>query len=211
MNIQNYKIRYTPNFQALHVADCNQLKLYKITSNSDLKFLKALPFNIKMENLMPKLSKDEYSRWNEMLEYAVDNAQKSGNTTYIETFKDKICGIITFTPGNNTKLDCICTWPIEFGQKVKLAGQTLFYQMFSDFQKLKGKKIKLEAITNGPYDTISKYEKLGFKATSNVHPTKTEMEITAPKIKDMLKELSNILEYKNSSNEQIDLFESINM
>ena len=47
---------------------------------------------------MPNLTKDEYSRWDEMLQYAVDNSQKPKNITYVETLNDTPCGIITFTP-----------------------------------------------------------------------------------------------------------------
>lgn len=99
----------------------------------------------------------------------------------------------------------MCTWPTEFGKKVKFAGQTLFYQLFKDFEQIKGKRIKLEAITNGPFDTVSKYEKLGFKKTSNMHPTKVEMETTAPKVKDTLKSLNNNINYEEVEPEKVHL------
>ncbi len=199
------------NFKALHIANCGNLKLYKITDKSDLNYIKELPQKIKTENLMPNLSKDEYSRWNEMLQYAVDNALTPGNTTYLETYNNKPCGIITFFEDKITELDCICTWPIEFGKKVKFAGQTLFYQLFSDFQKIKcGKKIKLEAITNGPYDTVSKYEKLGFQQTDTL-PTKVKMETTAPKVKNTLKNLSNTIEYEETNPEKINLYTELEL
>lgn len=199
------------NFKALHIANCGNLKLYKITDKSDLNYIKELPQKIKTENLMPNLSKDEYSRWNEILQYAVDNALTPGNTTYLETYNNKPCGIITFFEDKITELDCICTWPIEFGKKVKFAGQTLFYQLFSDFQKIKGgKKIKLEAITNGPYDTVSKYEKLGFQQTDTL-PTKVKMETTAPKVKNTLKNLSNTIEYKETNPEKINLYTELEL
>ena len=198
----------TPNFGALHVANCGKIKIYKLTDSSDMKFIKLLRDNIDMSKLMPNLTRDEYLRWHEMLEYAVDNAQKSGNSTYIEAINNKPCGIITYTPGSVTKLDCICTWPIEFGQKVKLAGQTLFYQVFQDFQKIKGKRIKLDAITNGPFDTIKKYQNLGFVATSNVHPTKIEMETSASKVKEICKRLSQLLDYKEVKHEKVNLLKT---
>ena len=207
MDIQ--KNRHNPQFGALHIANCGDLKLYKITDSSDLNFLKALPHNIKTKFLMPNLTKDEYKRWDEMVEYAVDNALCPGNTTYIETNNNKICGIITFREGKTTILDCICTWPTEFGKKVKLAGQTLFYQLFKDFESAKGKKIKLDAITNGPYNTIEKYEKLGFKTTSNVHPTKIEMEINSTIVQDKLTTLKRILQYQAAQRNKVNLFDLI--
>lgn len=197
--------RYNPQFKALHIANCGDLKLYKITDKADFKFLKNLPDNIHTKDLMPNLTKDEYSRWDEMLQYAVDNSQKSGNITYIETYNNKPCGIITFSPDKNIfKLDCICTWPVEIGKKVKLAGQTLFYQLFKDFQQLNGKKLKLEAITNGPYDTISKYKKLSFIPTKT-HPTKVEMETTAPKLKPIINSLTELLDYEEITPQSIRL------
>ena len=80
------QINYTtkqPRFTALHIANCGELSIYKVTNRSDLNFIKELPQKIKMQELMPNLTKDEYSRWEEMLQYAVDNAHNSGNTTYI--------------------------------------------------------------------------------------------------------------------------------
>lgn len=203
MEIKNKS--YNPNFKALHIANCGNLKLYKLTDSNDKKFLKMLPENIRMKDLMPNLTKDEYSRWDEMLEYAVYNALDKNNITYIETLNNKPCGIITFFPDRITELDCICTWPIEIGKKVQLAGKTLFYQMFKDFEKIKGgKKIKLEAITNGPYDTVHKYENLGFIQTAT-RKTKVEMETTTPKIKETLKKLERTLQYEPAEKEKVNL------
>lgn len=95
MQLQTQK--YNPQFKALHIANCGDLKLYKITDRADFKFLKSLPDRIHTKDLMPNLTKDEYSRWDEMLQYAVDNSQKPKNITYVETLNDTPCGIITFT------------------------------------------------------------------------------------------------------------------
>lgn len=200
-----------PSFTAYHIASSGKLKLYKLTDSEDIKFLKELSEKTDMKDLMPDLTKDEYFRWHEMLEYAVDNSAKKGNVTYLETVNNKPCGIITFTPGKTTVLNCICTWPVEFGKKVKMAGKNLFYQMFLDFQGLKGKRIKLEAITNGPYDTVSKYESLGFKRTSNVHPTKIEMEANSAKIKESTEELGSLLNYKSITPQKTNLNSEIDI
>ena len=201
----------SPQFGALHIANSGKLKLYKLTDSSDFKFIKELSSNINMENLMPNLTKDEYSRWHEMLEYAVDNAQKQGNITYLEAIDNKPCGIITFTPGKTTILDCICTWPTSFGKKIKFAGKNLFYQMFQDFQELKGNKIKLHAITNGPYDTVQKYEALGFKKTSNVYPTKIEMEINCSKVKETITNLKKLFHHEKITPEKVNLYRELNI
>jgi len=193
----------------LHIANAGNLQIYKLTDAADKKFIKRLASTVKMDELMPALRKEEAERWNEMLTYAVDNAQYPENVTYIETLNNKVCGIITFRPGNNSLLDCICTWPVEAGKKVKLAGKTLFYQLFKDFLELKSKKLKLEAITNGPYNTVKKYEELGFKQTSSVYPTKIIMETNSSKLKEIFQKLKNIINYEPVEPQKVNLSQII--
>lgn len=207
MKIEN--TTYSPHFRALHIANCDKIKLYKVANNSDVKALKSLPDTVNMEKLLPGLSKSQYERWHEMLEYAIDMMQNPGNTTYIETLNNKICGIVTFFPNKTTIIDCICTWPAQVGQKVKMGGKSLFYQVFRDFEKNKGTRIKLDAITDGPFNTIKKYEPLGFKRTSTVHPTKIEMEANRYKVKEVLPELEELVHYTETKPENIDMRELI--
>lgn len=205
MQISN-SAQYSPQFKAFHIADAGDLKLYRISDHSDKNVLSILANSVKTKELLPNLSKAESERWDEMLQYAVNNAHQKDNITYLETLNDKPCGIITFRTGKNTSfLDCICTWPVEVGHKVKLAGKTLFYQVFKDIQDFKSKKLELEAITNGPVDTIQKYEELGFKKTSKVYPTKTIMEINSNKINETLKKLASIVDYKKVEPEKVNL------
>ncbi len=200
---------YQPNFGALHIANAGRIKLYQIADNADKKFLKTLQERIDTKELMPNLGKDEYKRWNEMIEYATYNAQFPENTTYLAVCDNKPCGILTWRSDKNAILDCICTWPVEYGKKVKLAGQTLFYQLFKDFLELKCKKLELEAITNGPFNTIEKYEKLGLKKTSKVYPTKTVMETNSNKIKETLYKLDEIIEYEKLEPEKVKLSDEL--
>lgn len=202
--------RYEPQFKALHIANSGNLSLYRICDASDKKFLNKLVDDVNPGDLMPELSKDERNRWHEMLQYAVDNAHNSDNITYLEALNNKPCGIITFRLGANiSNLDCICTWPVEVGKKVKLAGKTLFYQIFKDFQNSGSKKMRLEAITNGPYDTVSKYEELGFKQTSDVYPTKVLMELNIQRMKNVFKYLETLIKYKSIEPEKVNLFEHL--
>lgn len=203
MKIEN--TNYSPHFRALHIANCDKIKLYKVANKSDVKALKSLPDTVNMEKLLPGLSKSQYERWHEMLEYAIDMMQNPGNTTYIETLNNKICGIVTFFPNKTTIIDCICTWPAQVGQKVKMGGKSLFYQVFRDFEKNKGTRIKLDAITDGPFNTIKKYEPLGFKRTSTVHPTKIEMEANRYKVKEVLPELEELVHYTETKPENVDI------
>ncbi len=205
---------FSPNFQAIHIANTRNylkstettIKLYSLDAKNDKTFLKSLPQRIKMEKLMPDLSTPEYDRWNEMLEYAVDNALLDDRKTILASVDNKPCGLLVFLPGKSKfHLDCICTWPVDFGKKVQLAGTTLFKQLFEIFQKSKANKIKLEAITNGPYDTVSKYKKLGFiECGGEGH--EIYMETTAPKVKNTLKRLDNLIfteEIANSPKENL--------
>ncbi len=200
MQIQK-QYTFSPNFQAIHIANSRNyvknietnIKIYELNAQSDRSFLKFLPKRINVENLMPNLSHQEYSRWNEMLEYAVDNSTRNNRKTILAVADNKPCGIAVFLPGKtNFHLDCICTWPIEYGLKVRLAGTTLFKHLFEIFKNSKATKISLEAITNGPYDTVSKYKELGFiECGGEGH--KIYMETTTPKVKNTLKRLDNII------------------
>ncbi len=203
MKIENTS--YSPNFRALHIANCDKIKLYKVANNADVKALKSLPDRIDMEKLLPGLSKTQYERWHEMLEYAIDMMQNPGNTTYIEAINNKICGIVTFFPNKTTVIDCICTWPAQIGQKVKMGGKSLFYQVFRDFERNNGSRIKLDAITDGPFNTIKKYEPLGFRRTSTVHPTKVEMEANKHKVKEILPELEELVHYTETKPKNVDI------
>ncbi len=203
MQIKNYNS--PQNFTALHIANAGNLKLYKLKGSADLRYLKTLPDTIDIGELMPHLPKDQAQRWQEMLEYAVDTAQIPENTTYLETIGNKPCGIITFFMDKTAKLDCICTWGVETGKKVQLAGKTLFYQLFRDFQDFKGRKLELEAITNGPTDTIKKYSELGFKKTSRVYPTKTIMEANEHAVKQAYARLQDLIPYETVEPQKINL------
>ncbi len=215
MQINNFNNNlYNPNFGAVQIAkvksclkniDTN-LEIYELNAKNDKSFLKILPDKINMKKLMPGLTHQEYSRWQEMLEYAVDNAMLNDRKTLLAVKDEKPCGLLVFLPGKNKfHLDCICTWPVEYGQKVKLAGTALFNQLFKIFEKAKADKIKLEAITNGPYDTVTKYKKLGFVECGG-RDSKIFMEANTQKIKSSLNNLKNLI-----SNTEVETFEKENM
>ena len=174
MKITNpLKQRHSPKFTGIHIANSvnciknieTSIDLYEIT-NKDRAFLKKLRESIKVRDLMPdvKIPKEGFDRWQEMLNLAIDKAENTGHKSFIAAKDNKPCGIITFKPDKRTfYLDCICTWPVEVGKKVTLAGQTLFKQMFSEFLKQKSNFIELTAILNGPFPVVHKYMRLGFK------------------------------------------------
>lgn len=185
------------------------IKIFELSSRCDKTFLKQLPEKIKMHKLMPGLSAQEYARWQEMLEYAVDNALQTNRKSLLAVVDNKPCGIAVYMPGKNKfNLDCICTWPVEYGKKVNLAGSTLFKQIFKIFKSSKANKIRLDAITNGPYDTVSKYKRLGFcECGGEGH--KIFMEINTPKVNDSIESLKQIIhsnDIKNAANENLNEF-----
>lgn len=174
MQIQN-NFNSTQNFNGIHVAKSTNIidgvktsiDLYKMTPKDD-RFLMQLRSTKKMIDLMPdnKITTQQYNRWQFLFGYVISQSFHRGEQSYLAAVNKKPCGIISFKPTeNNFYLDCICTWPVEIGKKVKMAGQTLFKQMFEDFQNSPAKIINLTAITDGPYSTVSKYMKLGFKQT----------------------------------------------
>lgn len=202
MLIRASKCRQQNSFQGLHTAKIvsninninTKIDIYRIDKH-DKNFLKLLCDKVKPEERMPGFTKYEYERWHEMLELATDEAAKECNTSYIASVNGRACGIISFNEGKKKfHLHCICTWPVEFGQKVKFAGKSLFYQIFRNFEREKSGKIELEAITNGPYDTISKYKKLGFKEIS-AEPHKVLMETNKYEVKNTLNNLEKMFEY----------------
>ena len=203
------QINNTPNFKANLVASSGKLKLYKLNGQADIKALNKLCAETDFSKLMPNQTKQEAERWHEMLEYATDNAQKNGNITYIESFQDKICGIITYNPAVTSVIDCICTIPVKAGEKVKLAGKTLFYQVFKDFLEYNGSRINLSAITNGPFNTINKYKELGFKETSSSTPTYVEMTVNKYKVKEAFEMLKKLIPYKREKETSVDLMKEL--
>lgn len=197
--------QYSPSFRAIKIAETRnvingavtKLDVYQV-SHRDKSFLHTLCDTTDMKKLMPGLEKDEYRRWHEMLEIATDKAESTDRKSFVIAQDKHPCGIITFKPGKNIfALDCICTWPIEFGKKVNLAGQTLFKMMFEDFSKTKANKIRLEAITDGPYPTEPKYTKLGFKAIGSRDDNKIEMEISSNNVRNSLNNLKNKIQQTN--------------
>lgn len=206
---------FSPNFRAIHIANSKNviknvetnIKIYELNAKDDKPFLIRLPGKINMQNLMPDMTQYAYERWHEMLRFAVDSSLENDRKTLLATVDNKPCGLAVFLPGKNKfHLDCICTWPVEFGRKVTLAGTTLFKHMFEIFQNSKAEKIKLEAITNGPFDTVSKYKKLGFIELGWKDDHEILMETNKPRVQNTLKRLNNLIfteEIPNSPKENL--------
>ena len=183
MQIQNKFNHHTQqSFSGINIAkstNCiknieTNIDLFEITKK-DKTFLNKLRNSVKMNELMPdsRITKAEFDRWQEMLNLA---------------------------PGKNKYyLDCICTWPVETGKKVTLAGQTLFKQMFTDFLNSKANILDLTAILNGPFDTVSKYSKLGFKQIGGENWL-VAMRTNRDTTEKTMKKLDNIINTTKANN-----------
>lgn len=165
----------TTNFNGIHIAKSTNvvdgvkttIDLYKMTPK-DERFLIQLREKVNPQKLMPdkNISKYQFGRWKFMVEYAITKGFCRGEESILAAVDKKPCGVISYKPKDTKfELDAICTWPVEVGKKVKMAGQTLFKQMFENFKKSDANIINLSAITDGPYSTVSKYMRLGFKQT----------------------------------------------
>lgn len=209
------------NFTGIHIANSKNciknietsIDLYEIT-NKDRAFLKKLRESVKMSELMPdkNISQQGYDRWQEMLNLALDKALNFGQKSIVAVKDNKPCGIITFKPDKRAyKLDCICTWPVEKGKKVTLAGQTLFKQLFEDFLEAKSHFVSLAAILNGPYSVVEKYMRLGFKQTGGENFL-VAMRTNQEQVKNTMKYLNDIIITNHTfSTNDINLLEKLEL
>lgn len=217
----NFQTGSSPQFKGINIAKSTNLikntetkiDLYQITPN-DRTFLNKLRNTIKMNELMPnsRITESEFFVWQKVFKLAIDKALNKNSKCIIAAKDKKPCGIITFQTGENKyNLDCICTWPIEKGKKVILAGQTLLKQMFSDFLENKAILIDLSAIVNGPFDTVSIYSRLGFKqigGENNLVAMRTDRERT----EKVMEKLNSIIKTSSTSNKrEIDLLKTLEL
>ena len=201
-----------PNFKAVKVAETstvigrmqNHIDIYKL-GNEDKNFLQKLAIKTNFKDLMPELPETASTRWQEILYYCITSAFDKKNTTYIAMNNNKPCGIMTYySKASSLFLDGICTIPSR-NKKIPYTGQSLFLELFKIAEAAKAKSIQLDAVQNGPFDVVSKYEELGFKKDPTSTPY-TRMVCSKYKIKEQLKELSSIISYiKSNSSEKINL------
>ncbi len=206
---QNYS--HIQNFKATRVATTSnvlnnfqtEIQIFKI-GHEDKTFLQKLKDKINYQELCPKLSADLQKRWQRVFNYCISKASELGNTTYLAFHKDMPCGILTYgCDGNKILFDGVCSIP-QGNKKVPFTGQTLIYQLFKDASDKKAKTIELKAVTDGPFDVVSKYEELGFKAdpTSGYY---TNMRCNKYNISEQLKIFQSGIIYQNCNPQKINL------
>lgn len=199
------------NFKATRVATASnvlnnfqsEIHIFKM-GKEDKPFLEKLKDKINFQELCPNLATDLQKRWQKVFNYCLSKASELGNTTYLAFHKDKLCGILTYgCDGNKMLFDGVCSIP-QANKKVPFMGQTLIYQLFKDAFDKKAKTIELKAVTDGPFDVVSKYKALGFKAdpTSGYY---TNMRCNKYNISEQLKKLQSDIIYQNCNPQKINL------
>ena len=202
MKIDFLNTTFNPSFSAIKVAKTRNLTnnmlteidLYKLY-RGDRPFLQKLAETVRYKKLLLDLSNDMQDRWQNILNYCITKAFKDENTSYIFVSLDKICGIMTYQKDYNViNLDGICSIPVRINERIKSLRKTMFYQLFKDAQELNMKGIHLNAITDGPFELISKYEELGFKPDKK--PSRyISMFCNKHRISEQLQEFPYELEY----------------
>lgn len=202
MNIQVNNNNYL-NFQAYKIANIStpirsravsDMDIY-LLDRSDRSFLNKLEERVNYRNLFPKLTDFLQRRWQKVFKYCIECAHDTDNRTYIAVHNDMPCSIMTYTPGSSFFLEGICSIPQEKNKKVPFAGMALLYQLFKDADEHYASGISLEAITNGPFDVVKKYESIGFTQEDAIN-SKIKMNCRKYKIKEQLKEFPFLMDYK---------------
>ena len=186
------------------------IDLYKL-GRDDQKFIETLPKIIDFKKLYPKAEQKSQQRWKEVLNYTLNKAELRENISYAAVHDGKICGMITYH--NNMAplyLDGVCSIPTGKNEKIPLCGQTLMYQLFKDAKFFKSSGIILDAITDGPFDAIKLYERIGFRKD---YPDGTfgciPMTCTIQKLHEQLKNFSKYIEYNYVKPQKTDMMQFI--
>lgn len=205
-----YSYQKYPQFKATKIAHTRNnigkittsIEIYKL-GREDHNFLNKLAKKINFNELFPKLDTYSIERWKHILEYCIKTALNPDNQTFLAVSDNKPCGILSYSNDRNSLyLDGICSIPIEKNKKVNFVGKTLFLQIFKDAKEKNCKSIILDAVNNGPFNVVKKYENLGFKKDRTTFPY-TKMVCNKHKIAEQLKELPFIIDYIPHKEEEI--------
>ena len=110
---------------------------------------------------------------------------------------------MTFTKNENNEinLEGICSIPKRNGKKVPLVGKTFFYFLFKMAKEENLSGIRLNAVKDGPFEIVPKYEELGFKVCRGKDEEYTYMFCNKHKVLEQLKELPFLIKcmFKNDN------------
>ncbi len=202
-NMKISNLNNSPAFGAYHIADTKNfinciktdIKIYKITQ-CDLLFLNSLKKNINLKTMMPKVDKNELEVWRELLNIGLQQAGEKCKNGLLAVFENKPCGIMAYTQKPKSfKINSISSIPVAQNHKVPLCGKTLFNILFRDFLESNAAYIDLDAVTNGPFNAVSKYMQLGFKQCGGENGI-IAMRITREKVIETLNKLNQNIKVK---------------
>lgn len=206
------------NFTGVHILNTKclsrdnkitRLKVYEL-NKEDMPFLQQMYRNIELEKYVTNIPHSQMEVWYTMLKEAINLSCVNANKSYLLAQGKKPCGIMTFEP-NKSKYEItrVCTWPLKKGEKVPLAGKTLFKTAFEDFLNSNAGSIEIDAIKNGPYDTVGKYMQLGFKPVGGGNFIEI-MRTTRNKVTQTLEKLNTLITSKpTGKTENLNLFEEL--
>ena len=215
MQITNQK---NTSFTGIHILNTKclsrdnkitRLKVFELTPD-DKPFLRYMYNNLEIEKLAPKIDSSKMEVWYTMLKEAIDLAGGQKYKSYLLAKGKKPCGVMTFEPNSNKyEITRVCTWPVKKCEKVPLAGKTLFKTAFEDFLKSNARTIEIDAIKNGPYDTVGKYMQLGFKSVGGGNFVEV-MRTTRSTVTHTLEKLNSLITSKPITKiENRNLFEEL--
>ncbi len=155
------------NFRGIPIAKTkiaeNNLTLYKLTSR-DKEFTDRLYHSLNLPELYPGFNKLQYGIWDEVTHLGLSQTYEKNQNTMLITADNRPCGVLNYSAHSpKFNLNYVSTWPIKIGQKVPLAGKTLFMEFFRQFLNSDCRTIELCALKYAPFSAISKYLSLGFK------------------------------------------------
>ncbi len=206
------------NFTGVHILNTKclsrdnkitRLKVYEL-NREDMPFLQQMYRNIELEKYVTNIPHSQMEVWYTMLKEAINLSCANANKSYLLAKGKKPCGIMTFEP-NKSKYEItrVCTWPLKKDEKVPLAGKTLFKTAFEDFLNSNAGSIEIDAIKNGPYDTVGKYMQLGFKPVGGGNFIEV-MRTTRNKVTQTLEKLNTLITSKpTGKTENLNLFEEL--
>lgn len=212
----NKLTQHSPNFGAIHISNKKinfndietSIDIYKLQPQ-DYSFISSLKNSTNLKELMPNMKSSYRKTWQYIFDLAVTNIHKKTMTSYIAFNNNKPCGIMNYrNEGNRLFLDTICTFPTEKGQRIPFAGKVLMQTLFDDCIKNELGIIELYAITNSPFNPVSKYLWLGFKFISGGQDLRF-MRVRKPNIEESLNKLAKMIK-TTEYNEEKNLFEVAN-
>lgn len=186
-----------------------RLKVFELTPD-DKPFLRYMYNNLEIERLAPQIDSIKMEVWYTMLKEAIDLSGGQKYKSYLLARGKKPCGVMTFEPNSNKyEITRVCTWPVKKNEKVPLAGKTLFKTAFEEFLKSNANIINIDAIKNGPYDTVGKYMQLGFKPVGGGNFIEV-MRTTRSAVTQTLQKLNSLITSKpTGKTENVNLFEEL--